>query len=101
MDYLIFALDDAGDGVFALEAMASTRAEQHPAVMAEVEQVLAWARQHFPHTHGPVDDGLDWDHDLQVLTEDGGWRTVTLTISASEAFVEAFQARFGPVDGGD
>jgi len=43
MDCLTFALDEVDDGVSTLEAMASTRAGQHSAVMAEVRQVLDWA----------------------------------------------------------
>lgn len=97
MNYLVFELAEAGEGVSALEAMASTRMAQQAQVMAEVEQVLAWAWRQFPHSHGAVDDGLDWDHEVRVVTEDGGWCTVTLTLSGSDRFVEAFQQRFGPV----
>jgi len=43
MDYLTCALDEANGGVATLEAMASTRAAQHAAVTAEVQQVLGWA----------------------------------------------------------
>jgi hypothetical protein len=95
--YLTFELDDAGDGVHALEAMASTRPAQHAAVMAEVDAVLGWAWRQFPASHGPVDDGMDWDHALQVVAEADGWHTVTLTLSGSARFVEAFLAHFGPV----
>ena len=75
--------------------MASTSAEHHAAVMGEVQQVLDWAWRHFPQTHGPADDGMDWDHDLQVTVEDGRWHAVTLTLTASERFVEEFFAAFG------
>lgn len=95
MHYLGFDLGEAGEGVTTLEAMASTAAAQHAAVMAEVQQVLDWAWRHFPHSHGPSDEGHDWDHDLQVLAEDGGWVTVTLTLTGSPAFVTGFLAEFG------
>ena len=99
MDYLTFALDEVDGGVATLEAMASTRAAQHAAVMAEVQQVLDWAWQHFPHSHGPADAGMDWDDDLQVSIEPGGWHAVTLTLTGSKTFVEAFTAMFGdPAD---
>jgi hypothetical protein len=62
--------------------------------MEEVQQVLAWAQRRFPHTHGPVDEGMDWDHDLQVKVEDGDWHAVTLTLAGSERFVEEFVAAF-------
>lgn len=96
MHYLTFDLTESTDGITTLDAMASTSAEQHAAVMAEAQQVLDWARQRFPHTHGPVDEGMDWDHDLQVSEEGGGrWHTVTLTLTGSPRFVEAFLAAFG------
>ena len=95
MHYLSFELSESSDGVATLEAMASTAAGQHAAVMAEVQQVLDWARQHFPHTQGPADDGMDWDHDLQVSVEDGQWHAVTLTLTGSQRFVEEFFAN-GP-----
>jgi hypothetical protein len=95
MNYLTFDLNEVDDGVASLEAMASTRLEQHAAVMAEVQQVLDWAWRQFPHTHGPIDDGMDWHHDLQVTVEPDGWHTVTLTLTGSGRFVEAFLATFG------
>jgi hypothetical protein len=95
MQYLTFDLSDNTEGVTTLDAMASTPAAQHPAVMAEVQQVLDWARRRFPHGHGPIDDGMDWDHDLQVTVEAGDWHTVTLTLSASPRFAAAFLKAFG------
>ncbi|TAK79578.1 MAG: hypothetical protein EPO12_10090 [Aquabacterium sp.] len=94
MRYLSFDLSDGDDGVATLEAMASTDAKQHGAVKAEAQQVLDWAWQHFPRGHGPVEEGMDWDHDLQVQVEAGGWHTLTLTLTGSPAFVEAFLAAF-------
>jgi hypothetical protein len=96
MHYLSFDLIEGTDGVSTLDAMASTSATQHAAAMAEAQQVLDWAWQHFPHSHGPVDEGMDWDHDLQVRVEgEGRWHTVTLTLTGSPRFVEAFLAAFG------
>ncbi|MEF7612902.1 hypothetical protein V4F39_03195 [Aquincola sp. MAHUQ-54] len=101
MQYLGFDPSEGADGVTTLEAMASTPAEQHAAVMAEVQQVLEWAWRRFPHTHGPADDGMDWDHDLQVQVEDGGWHTVTLTLTASPRFAQAFVEAFADALPGD
>ena len=95
MNYLDFELSEGSDRVATLEAMAATGANEHAAVMAEVQQVLAWAWTHFPHTHGPADDGMDWDHELQVSVEGGRWHSVTLTLAGSPRFVEAFMAVFG------
>jgi hypothetical protein len=95
MHHLIFALDEIEDGVATLEAMASTAAGQHAAVMAEVQQVLDWAWRQFPDSHGPIDDGMHWDHDLQLTLEPGGWHTVTLTLTGTGRFVEEFLSVFG------
>ena len=95
MHYLSFDPSEDADGVTTLEAMASTAAGQHAAVMAEAQQVLDWAWQHFAHSHGPVDEGMDWDHDLQVQVEDDHWHTVNLTLAGSPRFVEAFLVAFG------
>lgn len=98
MRYLSFDLGDDDHGVVTIEAPASTSADQHAAVMAEVLQVTDWAWRAFPHTHAPIDDGGDWDDDLQVHVEPGGWHAVALTISASPAFAREFVAAFGERD---
>lgn len=95
LHYLSFDLSDNDEGVTTLDAMASTPVEQHAAVMAEVQLVLDWAWQAFPHTHGAADDGMDWDHDLQVQEEGGQWHTVTLTLTGAPRFVAAFVTAFG------
>ena len=94
MPYLAFELQEDAEGVITLEAMASTIAQHHAAVMAEVEQVLDWAWQHFPQTHGPADEGMDWDHDLQVVVEDARWHAVTLTLTGSRRFIDELLAAF-------
>jgi hypothetical protein len=100
--YLSFELSEDTDGVSTIDAEAATEASQLAlvaAVEAEVQQVLDWAWRTFPHTHGPVEQGFDWDHDVQhtlVRSGDGhGWHTTALTLSASAAFAEAFAQRFG------
>jgi hypothetical protein len=95
MEYLHFDVSDNADGVITLEAMASTPAARHGAVQAEVRRVLDWAWRHFPHTQGRAEDGMDWDHDLQDVVEDGGWHAVTLTLTASERFAREFLDEFG------
>ena len=99
MQYLCFESCEVADGICALEVVASTGAAQHAAALAEVQQLLDWAWCHFPHTHGPVDDGMDWDHDLQMRVEPGGWHTLTLSLAASERFAAAFQAAWYPEPG--
>lgn len=99
MRYLSFDRSEDTEGVATLEAMAATSPAQHAQVMAEVAQVLDWAWRLFPHTHGPVDDGHDWHHELQVTLEGGQWQVVTLTLAGSPRFVEAFVDAFGEPQG--
>lgn len=96
MHYLTFDIDEIADGISSLEAMASTQAAQHAAVMSEVQLVLDWAWRRFPLSHGSIDDGMDWDHDLQVGVEQERWHSVSLTLTGTDRFVREFLAEFGP-----
>jgi hypothetical protein len=49
-------------GTQHLEALAATSAEHHSRALAEA-QPASTGFGALPHTHGPVDEGLDWDHD--------------------------------------
>ena len=93
----LLALDvsDNDEGVVTIEALASTPAAQHAAALAEAQRVLAWAWRAFPHTHGPADDGGEWDHDLQVHVEPDGWHAVSLTLTGTAEFAGAFVQAFG------
>ncbi len=93
LHHLIFDASDDGEGTGTWEAMASVRATGLPAVMAEVQAVLAAAERHAPGPRGPLDDGGAWDADQQVQT-DGDWTTVTLTITGPWAWGEALVTRF-------
>lgn len=98
LHHLTVDLSEDTDGVGTVEVMASTDPSQADAVDAEVQLVLGWAWRRFPDSHGPLDEGHDWDHDLQVATETTAgraWRTVTLTLSGSPAFITAFAEQFG------
>ena len=97
LNYLIFDASDDGEGTGTWEAMASVRAADVPAVLAEVQAVLDWAENHSPGPRGPLDDGGTWDADQQLQTE-GGWTTVTLTITGPWAWGEALVARLAPGD---
>ena len=69
--WLTLDTSDNDEGVVTIEALASTPAAQHAAALAEAQAMLAWAWRAFPHTHGPADEGGEWDHDLQVGAEGG------------------------------
>ena len=92
-------VSDNDEGVVTIEALASTSAAQHEAALAEAQQVLAWAWRMFAHTHGPADEGGEWDHDLQAGAEGDGWHAVTLTLTGTPEFAQAFAAEF--VDSSD
>jgi hypothetical protein len=94
-------VSDNDEGIVTIEALASTTAERHAAAQAEARQILEWAWRAFPHTHGPADDGGEWDHDLQVHAEGDGWHAVTLTLSGTPEFAHAFAAEFTCTDDGD
>ncbi len=121
LKYLDFDHSEDTEGLCTFEAMASTGPAQVAAVRAEVALVLSWAHRLFPQGPGSVADGADWDFDLQGLVEvahaerlrfDAGTHeltsslgpagqprhTVTLSLTGSPAFGEAFMARFAVHD---
>jgi hypothetical protein len=97
--YLTLDVSDNDEGVVTIEALASTSLARHAAALAEAQQVLDWAWRAFPHTHGPADEGGEWDHDLQVGVEGDGWHAVTLTLTGTPGFAREFEAAFGQGSG--
>ena len=117
LQYLSFDFSEDTEGTGTFEAMASTWPEQVAAVQAEVVRVLRWAHQAFPGTRGPVAEGGDWDYDLhgvreftapdritynvatgsldvQAGTPGKPRHTLTLLLSGTDAFCDAFRQRF-------
>ena len=95
LQYLMFDASDDGQGYGSWEAMASVRAPQLTALQAEVQTVLAWAKDNSPGPRGPLDDGGVWDADQHTQT-DGDWTTVTLTLVGPWAWGEAMLAQLTP-----
>ena len=118
LQYLSFDFSEDTEGTGVFEAMASTWPEQVAAVQAEVVRVLQWAHHAFPGTRGPVAEGGDWDYDLHGVREftaperitfnpanglldvqagaPGKPRhTLTLLLSGTDAFCDAFRQAFG------
>lgn len=118
LQYLDFDYSEDDEGTGTWDAMASVAPGHLPALIGELEQVLAWAHQVFPGRRGPIDEGGDWDFDLQTLREgsvphqlhydtsthriavlpgarDPQLHTVTLSLSGSAAFGVALRERFG------
>lgn len=118
LNYLDFDYceDEQGWGTF--DAVASTLAPQVAAVQAEIAQVLDWAHTAFPNSRAPLDEGGEWDFNLQGQQE---WsahevlhyhpqthqfsshlnpagparHTVTLSLSGSAQFCDALRQQFG------
>jgi len=97
LNYLIFDASDDGADTGSWEAVASVRAADLPAVLAEVQQVLAWAETHQPGPRGALDEGAAWDAEQHAQT-DGDWTTVTLTLTGPWAWGEALVAQFIPAE---
>jgi hypothetical protein len=117
LHYLEFDYSEDAQGHGSFDAMASAVPAQLPALQAEVLRVLAWAHRDFPGERGGPDDGGDWDYELQGVQEvatplDAGYdpasgrlslapgaagvprTTLSLTLSGTPQFCEAFRAAF-------
>jgi hypothetical protein len=113
LDWLDFdySEDDQGHGSF--DAMASAAPAQWPALQAEVLRVLGWADASFGPAQ-PLDDGGEWDFELQGVREVATtlavqWQpgadalqlqagatgeprvTLSLTLTGTPAFCDAFR----------
>lgn len=116
LQYLEFDFSEDADGRGSFDAMASAAPAQLPALQAEVVRVLAWATRQFG-AAGALDDGGEWDYALQGVQEvataldvafdahagrlalrPGATAaprvTLSLTLSGSPAFCEAFRQAF-------
>lgn len=69
LQWLVFDASESDDGGCSLEAMASVPPQRLPEVLAEVAQVLNWARRLAPGGPQPLDDGGDWDTLLQIQAD--------------------------------
>lgn len=116
LNYLDFDFSDEETGRGSFDAMASVLPDRLPALLAEIAAVLRWANRTFG-ASGALDDGGEWDCELRGAAEPGtplkvaydegsgevsltpaigpARTTLTLTLSGSPAFCEAFRARFG------
>ena len=97
LQFLDFDYSEDPDGGGSFDAMASVRPAQLDAVRAEVAEVLEWAATMFAGQRAPLDEGGEWDLDLQERVDGASppWHVLTLSISGSPAFCAAFIQRFG------
>ncbi|RYZ12623.1 MAG: hypothetical protein EOO24_02670 [Comamonadaceae bacterium] len=92
-----FSENAEGDGTGSFDALASVDAAHVDHVRDEIAIVLDWARTEYPGIEAALEDGGDWQHDLQVLTEHAGARQLTtfsLTLAGTAAFCDALRHRF-------
>jgi hypothetical protein len=95
LQFLDFEYSDDGQGG-SFDAMASVRQAQLAALRAEIAEVLDWAETTFAGQRAPLDEGGEWDVDLQQHADAATppWHVLTLSISGSAAFCAAFMQRF-------
>ena len=67
--YLDFDYSEDGEGTGTWDALASVTPAHWSALRAELLLVLDWAHQRFGGQRGPIEEGGDWDYDLQALQE--------------------------------
>lgn len=69
LQYLDFDLSEDTEGVGTFDAMASAGPQEVARVHAEIAEVLAWAHANFPGVCNPLDEGGEWDYELQETRE--------------------------------
>ena len=98
LSYLDFDYSEDEQGWGNFDAMASVLPPQRPALQAELALVLNWAHTTFPHQQAPLDDGGEWDFDLQEWADNNPTgpprHTLTLSLSGTPQFCDAFKNQF-------
>lgn len=64
---LDFDCSEDPEGVVCWDALAQPAPHYNQALLEEVALLLAWSHRFAPQGPGPLEDGADWDLDLQVL----------------------------------
>jgi hypothetical protein len=97
LQFLVFEHSEDPQGGGSFDAMASVRQAQLAALRAEVAEVVGWAETAFAGQRAPLDEGGEWDMDLQEQVDAASplWHVLTLSISGSAPFCAAFIERFG------
>lgn len=120
LQLLDFDCTEDAEGVVCWDALTQAAPAHNSALLDEVAQVLAWCHRFDPHGPGPLEDGANWDFDLQVtlLAEDPPLRAdarfdlasgrvqivpaagsrqmaLSLSLSGTPAFAQAFREHAG------
>jgi hypothetical protein len=91
LHYLDFDYSEDAQGHGSFDAMASTAPQFVTAVRAEIAFVLDWAHAAFPDMRAPLEEGGEWDYNLEGQQE---W-TVHEAISYDEV-TGKFSSQLGP-----
>lgn len=121
LQLLDFDCTDDAEGVVCWDALAQPDPAFNPALLEEVTQVLVWAHGFDTQGPGPLENGANWDFDLQVTLLPAGQppqaaaprflpstgqlvlvpppqthlhMVLSLTLSGTPAFVQAFCEQF-------
>jgi hypothetical protein len=121
LQLLDFDCSEDAEGVVCWDALAQPAPQHNKALLQEVAQVLRWAHDFDHKGPGPLENGANWDFDLQVtLLRNGGKPQVAtprfvpstgqlsllpepidtqnlslrLTLSGTPGFVQAFRTQF-------
>ena len=94
--WLEFDYSEGDDGTGTFDAMASVELHHVSEVQGEVDAVLAWAESAFAGRRAPVDEGGEWEADLQVSDDPGNppRRCFSLSIGGTREFCQAFGEEF-------
>ncbi len=123
MDLLMLDFDCSEDteGVVCWDALAQPHPRHNGALLHEVAQVLAWAHGFDAQGPGPLEDGANWDFDLQATLHPSGPNpqvtrlvfeadkghcamqaadlalplALSLSLSGTPGFAQAFRERWG------
>lgn len=116
LQYLDFDFSDEDSGRGSFDAMATVGSARLPALLAEIAAVLGWAGRTFGRAGALQDEG-EWDYELQGIAEPAtplqlayderacevlltpaatgpALTTLTLTLSGSPGFCDAFRDAF-------
>ena len=121
LQLLDFDCSDDAEGVVCWDALAQPAPAFNPALLQEVVQVLVWAHSFDTQGPGPLENGANWDFDLQITLLPIGQApqvvaprfvpstgqlslmpqpqadqhmALSLTLSGTPAFVQAFCEQF-------
>lgn len=112
--YLLFDFTDEESGACSFDALASVTRARVPALLAEVQAVLAWAHREFGVPAGTGEEDGEWAYALEAadereaplairyevrearvcLDEEPQRVTLAFTLSGSGAFGAAFREAF-------